>query len=196
MFYQHNSTITITKENYSLVLKQKKLLIKKLHNLFTSLDIKYVIGHGNLIEYVRGQPIYHDDDIDIRVDVNDAHKWFAYCCKINKDECSERPFNYVDKQNGLSFDNRVHDADRQNKNGLQVVLYNIKNDPFIIHADIVFNYVTSDFWMNYDINYDKIKKINYIGHETYVPCDDDIERVLSKQYGKNYIIPKYNYELI
>ncbi len=88
MKYQHNKNTEITKENYLYVREYKKQLLNCVSNLMNDLEIKYVIGHGNLIEYVRDEPIYHDDDIDIRYDINQSCKIKKYIMNLvdNKDE--------------------------------------------------------------------------------------------------------------
>ena len=62
-----------------------------------------------------------------------------------------------------------------------------------MHCDLVFNFVEPDFWNDYDINYSKLRKINYFGINTYAPSKQDTEKVLRKQYGINYLIPDIKY---
>ena len=47
------------------------------NRLLKSLQIRFVIAHGNLIEFVRNQTIYHDDDIDKHKKNNFIRNWPA-----------------------------------------------------------------------------------------------------------------------
>ena len=76
--FQHNSHVEVTKESYEYVREYKKQLVQNITNLFNDLKIRFVISHGNLIEYERGRPIYHDDDVDVRFCERDLHKWIKY----------------------------------------------------------------------------------------------------------------------
>ena len=63
-----------------------------------------------------------------------------------------------------------------------------------IHLDLVCSIVENKFWMDYKIDFNNLQKIKYMGIETTIPSKIDIEKVLSKQYGKNYIIPDKIYK--
>lgn len=58
-----------------------------------------------------------------------------------------------------------------------------------IHCDLVANIVSSTFWMNYNIDYNNLRKIVYLGVNTYAPNKNDTIKVLQDQYGKDYLIP-------
>ena len=103
--FQHNKII-VSKESFKYTYEVKKQLVRNVTNLLNKLKIKYVIGHGNLLEIVRGDYIYHDDDIDIRIDQRDFHKWISYCKKLNSKE---------DKNFNLKFDGRIFDTNVQKK---------------------------------------------------------------------------------
>ena len=192
MHFQHNNVI-VTKESFRYVLEYKKQLLKNITNLLHKLNIKFVIGHGNLIEYVRNKFIFHDDDIDIRMCMDDLNKWKKYCKNLNKLE---------DKNFNLKFDERIFDMGKQLFNGIQVELIKFKNDNKIreykmgIHCDLVFDKVGSGVWIDYDIDFKKIKLTKYFGSKVYVPCKKDTHKVLSKEYGKSYMIPNFrNYDI-
>ena len=50
-YFQHNKDVAITEESYKYVRKYKKQLLTNLNKLLSDIEIKYVISHGNLIEY-------------------------------------------------------------------------------------------------------------------------------------------------
>ena len=93
MKYQHNPGITITKENYEYVREYKKQLLQNITRLLNDLNIRFVISHGNLIEYKRGAPIYHDDDLDIRFNRDDIEKWSQFCKEKNSIKLLLHPDN-------------------------------------------------------------------------------------------------------
>ena len=108
-------------------------------------DIKFVIAHGNLIEYERQKPIIHDDDIDIRFDINDFKKWVKYCSSLK---------NNTDIKNNLVFDDRLNVPDKQLYNGIQVRLYKfyIKQSVYEgdIYCDLTANKVIKkNSWIDY-----------------------------------------------
>ena len=114
MYFQHNKEVEITRQNYTELVIQKRLLLNNISKLFNDLKIKYVISHGNLIEYERNRLIYHDDDLDIRIDINDKNKLFEYGKKIKKS------FNkymnkeeYIDYEYNLIYDARIHNYKEQ-----------------------------------------------------------------------------------
>jgi hypothetical protein len=185
--FQHNNKIKITPYLYKYVCEYKKQLLYNITLLFNDLNIKFVISHGNLIEYERKKPIYHDDDLDIRYDINDIYKWELFCSK-NQPK--------LDKYN-LIFDSRFYNLEKQKYNGIQCKLINIPfnlnsnniTNIMDIHMDVVPNKVISDFWLFYDIDYNNLRNINYLGINTYAPNIKDTKKVLETQYGKNYLIP-------
>jgi len=184
MRFQHNKHIKITPISYNYVKEYKKQLIFNITKLLNVLDIKFVISHGNLIEYERGLPIHQDDDLDIRMNIKDFPKWEKFC-KENK---KETKYNLV-------FDGRFKKLDSQKYNGIQCQLIkfnnkkNIKEFKMNIHCDLIVSRVGTSFWMDYNINYYDLRKIKYLGVNTYAPNKDDTKRVLKKQYGKNYLKP-------
>jgi hypothetical protein len=187
IFYQHNNNIIINKQTYTYVYQYKKQLLFNITRLLNDLHIKFVIAHGNLIEYERGKPIFHDDDIDIRFNKNDFYNWEMFC-KNNS--------SHIDNYN-LKFDNRIKDINKQKNNGIQCQLINFINNnnnieeykDIEIHCDLVMNNVFSKFWRDYNINFNKLRNISYLGVKTFAPSVDDTINVLSSQYGKNYLIP-------
>lgn len=189
--FQHNR-IKITRTSYAYVKSYKLELMANLSNLFSDICVRYVISHGNLLEYERGQSIFQDDDLDIRVCKLDIEKWENYC----KD-----PKNQANSKYNLRFDNRFHDMNKQKNNGIQCRLMHHVTDAtdelknMNIHADIVFDTVTSKQWMDYDIDWDNIVRITYMGTLTYVPKKEDIVRLLKKNYGEKYLIPHRNIKL-
>jgi len=183
---QHNQK-KITYDIYSYVFLYKKQLIKNITLLLNSLNIKFVIAHGNLIEFERGEYIFRDDDIDIRFDHRDFDKWELFCSE---------PSN--NNKYNLNFDFRFSDIKQQKKNGIQCGLinfenfYNNKEFPELdIHLDLVSSNLKSEVWIKYNIDFDNIRKIKYLDVDTYAPSISDTKMILQKEYGKKYLIPKY-----
>lgn len=183
MNFQHNK-LKITKESYTYVFEYKQQLLYSITKLLNDLGIKFVISHGNLIEFTRNKPIYHDDDLDIRFNKNDFYKWENFCNNNNK---------ILPKYN-LKFDHRFKDFHKQIYNGIQCRLIkfynknNINEYEMNLHCDLVANIVGNKFWPDYNINYNSLRKIKYLSVETFAPSIKDTHKVLSKQYG-NYLIP-------
>ena len=185
MYFQHNSII-VTKDSFQYLFEYKKQLLSNITKLLNDNQIKYVISHGNLLEFTRKKIIQHDDDLDIRFDINDLPKWEHFCLNNN---------DKVTKYN-LIFDHRFHNINSQQYNGIQCRLINFNNKNKIntynmdIHVDLVLNKVGIAFWKDYDIDFNNLRKIKYLGVETYGPNNHDTHKVLVISYGKNYIIPE------
>ena len=167
-------------------------MLYHINALLNDLDIRYVIGEGNLLENERGIPIYHDDDLDIRMDIDDLEKWKNYC---EQHDSNAAGYN-------LKFDFRFYDLDKQLQNGLQASLITFNNYddiqefdrlffPMDLHMDIVFSAVRSSDWVDYDINFDDLRETQYLGVDTYAPNDYDTDLVLKKAYGAIYMVPDY-----
>jgi hypothetical protein len=191
--FQHNRTIKINENSYTYVKSYKSEMLKNLAQLFSDINVRYVISHGNLLEYERGQPIFQDDDLDIRACKLDIKKWESYC-KV--------PSNQTNPKYNIRFDNRFHNIDRQKHNGIQCWLINFHfkdaTEAFKkmnIHADIVFDSVTSKQWMDYAIDWEGLEEITYMDTTTYVPKKEDRVRLLKLNYGGKYIIPHKNIKL-
>jgi hypothetical protein len=159
-------------------------------NLLNKLNIKFVISHGNLIEYERQQPIYHDDDLDIRMNVKDIKKWSNFC---NENDMILPEYN-------LKFDERFKKINSQMHNGIQCRLINFYNKNKIpqynmdIHCDLVASVVTlKKCWMDYNIDYNNLRKIIYLGVNTYSPNKNDTIKILTTQYGNDYIVPNKSF---
>jgi len=164
----------------------KQQLLENITMLLNDLDIKFVISHGNLIEYVRGEYIFHDDDLDIRFDINDFRKWENYC-KNN----SHNNIKY-----NLYFDSRFYSTKQQLVNGIQANLIKFINNNKIqeypkisIHLDLVVNTIYTGPWCKYNINFNNLREIEYLGIETFAPSLYDTNNVLKKKYGPSYKIP-------
>jgi len=185
MRFQHNN-IEITEKTYTYVSEYKKQLLLNITRLMNNLDIKFVISHGNLIEYQRGSPLFHDDDLDIRFNVDDIDKWEIFC---KENDANLNKYN-------LRFDNRFHDIKRQKYNGIQCWLIKFSNNhniqeftEFDIHCDFVANNVEFKFWPDYKVNYLNSRKVKYLDVDTFAPSIEDTHKVLCMEYGENYMIP-------
>ena len=191
--YYHNRNIEINKENFLYVHSYKKQLLNSLAQLFFDLNIKYVISHGNLIEFERNKDIKGDDDIDIRFDKNDILKWKHFC-----DSGDFKKYN---------LELIVHSIFKKNFYSCCVKLIEFQDNietfkNINIFCDIVINIIPksacgmilSQTWINYDIDFNNIRKIKYLNTSTYAPSKEDTIRLLTKEYGTDYLIPitKYN----
>ena len=190
-YFQHNMNVAITEKSYKYVRDYKKKLLLNMSNLLEDNKIKYVISHGNLIEYERGTPIHHDDDLDIRMDIEDLDKWVKFCNENDP----------IDKYN-LKFDGRFASPQDFQKNGIQCRLAKFEDFEFEmdIHCDLVPSitnaepYIRDDgrfdkFWTDYDIDYSNLRKIKFMGVDTFAPNIEDSKRLLLRQYGEKYLIP-------
>ena len=184
--FQHNKNQPLTVGSYAYVKEYRKQLIKNITKLLDELDIKFILGHGNLLEFMRDKPILHDDDIDIRFDKKDLKKWEEYC----KNPDNKNKYNLV-------FDDRFDKMDKQLYNGIQIRLENFENKKELeifpemdIHADLVLASIDTNRpgecrWILYDIDFEKRREIKYLGEKSYVPSEEDSHKVLKKDYGDN-----------
>jgi hypothetical protein len=179
--FQHNKTWRITNKTYSYVYEYKRELLSNLTRLLDDVGIRFVISHGNLIELARGTPIYHDDDLDLRFDERDFDKWMAFCQKPDVEE--------VMPEYNLVFDGRLKDAAAQKYNGIQVGLVQFAYDgcdrcaSMDIYADLVASRVQTNMWPAYDIDFDNVRDVRFMGVATHAPSEADADAVLRKQYG-------------
>jgi hypothetical protein len=197
MPYFYHNKVLVTKESYAYVKEYKTQLLRAVDSLLRSLNIRYCIGHGNLLEYERQKPIYGDDDVDIRVDSRDYRKL------LYKTLRKEKTFT--------DFNIRLQYSDWYNSDLLckaKALWYHVSLIKFdnssnlkIVNMPIYLDIVTSlecanGFWIHYDIDYGNLRPIKYLDVDTFAPSKEDTKKVLIKQYGKDYIIPNYAlYEL-
>ena len=190
VYFQHNKLI-VSKESYAYCREYKRQLLYNITNLLNKLNVRFVISHGNLLEHTRNKPIYHDDDLDIRIYHKDFAKWVRYCMFLNALNLQS------DKNFNLAFDGRIFKIDSQIKNGLQVRLIKMKNKNKLkefkmdIHCDLVLNTIKSDVWCTYDIDWNNIIKTEYLGVKTFAPNIEDTHRILTKEYGYSYLKENY-----
>jgi hypothetical protein len=136
--------------------------------LFNDLDIKIFICYGNLIEYERNSPIYHDDDIDMIFDVQSFPKWIQFCNENNRN---------LEKYN-LKFDDRWKYEKKQKNNGIEARLIDYKC------PDNLKEFKTMD--INTDLIASQVDKKNIW---------PDWNPDLTKHYNKNYLIPNLDYKV-
>ena len=189
--YQHNTKYYINNETYKYVYEYKKQLLQQITDLLNSLNIRFVIANGSLVEYMRKKPIYHDDDLDIRFCAEDFDNWEKYYNDYNKNNI----FN-------LNFSDRSI-ADQRRK-GVQIRLLNFNNTKNIvtfpdmdIHCDLVSSSIQygKKTWMDYNIDFNNLDKIKFYDIDTYSPNDKDTIKVLKAEYGPNYMIPNKKYKM-
>ena len=169
MYYQHNKSILISHETSNDIKMIKTKLLHLVNSLFKKLKIKFVISHGNLIEYKRNIPIYQDDDLDLRFYFKDSDKI----------------------RNNLQFlcSNELIDYEFVNENWIKISLKYTKQEVVIcVCVDIVNASYHDNTWIKYDIDFNNLKKIKYLGVCTFSPNDYDTHRILTKEYGKSYMI--------
>ena len=201
--FQHTKVL-VTDKTLKYVRLYKKELLKRITKVLHVNNIQYIISHGNLIEYTRGEPILHDDDIDIRFNNKDFNKWEKYCLTL-----IEKNGKYYDYKNSLIYDGRAIDFDRQKNNGIQIILYienivNINNEDLKIlkecpdkklidniHIDLVVCNAISSFWSNQcNVFNEPLRKITYLEvPNVSIPSVKMTKKILIKDYGDDYIIP-------
>lgn len=206
--FQHNNNIEVNDISYKYVYQYKKQLLENITKLMDDLKIKFVIAHGNLIEYEREAPIYHDDDLDIRYSYKHLEKWENFC---KSNVCNLTKYN-------LRFDSRFKKIIKQKHNGIQCYLIKFNNinnilefNDMDIHCDLVpskvnitdvtdynfkeikfffgFNELREHVWIDYNINFKNLRIITLYGIKTYAPSKNDTIRVLTREYGIDYLIP-------
>jgi len=192
MRFNQNDHITVTPHVYYYVREYKRQLVFFITKLLDDLNIKFVISHGNLIEYERGSPIHHDDDVDIRMNIKDCYKWVTFCKENNNATNYNLVFDSRFKNKGIS--SQQYDGiqcrlitfiNKQNINKQKIKEYKMD-----MHCDLVASIVECKrIWSDYNIDYSDLRKINYLGVETYAPNKNDTKRVLIRDYGINYLIP-------
>lgn len=186
--FQHNGHVLVTKESYQYVTKVRRALLINITRLLNDLKIRFVISHGNLIEFIRKRRLFHDDDLDIRFCIHDFPKWLAFAGR-NKTQTFH---NY-----NLSFDEIILQSSREQRvRGVKAWLINPPKRPtFIpkmdIHIDLVPSIVTHSFWMNYKISWNKLRLVQFLGVKTWAPRKKDCKKVLKKQYGKDFMRPNF-----
>ena len=176
IYFQHNKNIIVNKDSFEYVKEYKSQLLSNITQILHEIEIKYIISHGNLLEHTRKKAIQHDDDLDIRMDINDLDKWKTFCENNN---------NIMNKYN-LVFDKRFYDMKKQLHNGIQVRLIEFVNKDNLykeiemdIHCDLVFNKVTSKFWIKcgpYDIDYNNLREIKFLNVNTFAPSLKDTHK--------------------
>lgn len=190
--FQHNrNKEPMHLHSLKYVREYKRQLMVNINKLLRRLNIKYVIDGGNLLEYTRGKMIQRDNDIDIRFDINDFHKWEKFCNE-NKKEDVELEYN-------LKFCWRFNNIDGQLYNGINIQLLQLDNVRNInvydvgVHLDLVVSKVTqpNSIWPDHDIDWDHLREVGYLGVNTYAPSIEDTKRKLVQYYGDNYMIQNH-----
>lgn len=181
----------------------KHELLKRVSQVLDKYQVKYILSSGNLLEYVRGEKIFQDDDIDIRTDLKDFKNWMKYCYTLRK-----RGNSYYDDTQGLIYDFRAKLPKKQLFNGIQATLNinklttisptNLKtlqtcpNKEIDVHMDIVPCRVTQlHFWKDECLGFSKpLRKVEYLGIPNIsAPTKQLSDILLKKRYGPNYLIP-------
>jgi hypothetical protein len=191
--YQHNKNIKVTIESYEYVYGYKKELLKNIMKLFNDLDIKIFICYGNLIEYERNSPIYHDDDIDMIFDVQSFPKWIQFCNENNRN---------LEKYN-LKFDDRWKYEKKQKNNGIEARLIDYKCPDNLkefktmdINTDLIASQVDKkNIWPDWNPDFNNLRPIILWNVKTYAPSKNDTKKILTKHYNKNYLIPNLDYKV-
>ena len=100
-----------------------------------------------------------------------------------------------DKNFNLDFDRRIFDIEQQTKNGIQITLIKMENNNkntlklkrfnMDIHCDLILDTLKSSVWNSYDVDWDNIREIEYLGIKTWAPSEENTHMLLYKEYG-NY----------
>ena len=176
-------------------------MLNRIIHIFNTYNIRYFLANGNLLEFTRGKLIQQDDDIDIRIHNDDLPNWMEYCLTL-----ARLNNKYMDYHNVLVFDNRAHDMKKQIYNGIQVVLNvpNVSNKKLNvlhqiyknqfkdgIHMDIVpAQCGFSSYWKTQSYVFQEpLRKVSYLNSLVCVPSAKMTDKVLTQDYGKDYLIP-------
>jgi len=196
-----HSKVPITNGTLLYVMLYKQALLYYITKILDKYNIRYFLSNGNLLEYIRGKIIRHDDDVDIRIYEEDFPKWMKYCMTLTKINN-----NYTDTDNILLFDYRAHNPKWQHYNGIQIILNvpNIPNETFNklhtmyknafnngIHLDVVpSNCVIHKTWKNQSYVFkDTLRKVSHLNVEVSIPSKTMTHIVLTHSYGPDYMIP-------
>lgn len=176
--FQHNDTIPVTPSNYAYVRSCKQRLVREVTTLLDRLGIRFVLSHGNLLEWVRGRPIYHDDDVDLRFHEEDLPLWQSYL--------DAGPENWKPPGLHIRAANR-----RQHFYKVELVWpTTTRPRPFTVVLDLVVDRLANLIWVPYDkVNFDARRVIEYLGVRTYAPSEEDTNHVLTLDYGPHYLVP-------
>lgn len=188
LYFDHIS-IPVTEDSLYIVDCVRHHLMESLQDIFAAHKINYTLSHGNLIEHARGDKIYQDDDIDIRLDPRTFGNWMNYCRSIKQDTDTGQ---YYDEKYNISFDDRIHSEHQQKSSGIQVFVHDLNKlfgydvDPVYkgIHCDVVLSTINTIVWVPYTIDFDKLESVTYLNVDNVkVPSADDMDRILSREYG-------------
>jgi glycerol-3-phosphate cytidylyltransferase len=171
---QHNKHLSLIEEHISLVKSEKTRLMREVSSWLHKCGVRFVLGHGNLIEQRRGCTIDHDDDIDVRI------------CYADREKLCDPPHSLL-----------VKGWENMTKCGLQVWLS--QPDPFCelldldIHLDLCPAHLPDrtnpNYFREYDIDWDTVREVLYLGSVAYIPNEWDTYKVLDGQYGEGWIRP-------
>ena len=92
--------------------------------------------------------------------------------------------NYAAAQlyNGILF-KLIHFSDLKNISNMKIV------------ADLVCSSVLYKAWQDYIIDFDNRREIEYLGVKTFAPSKSDTRKVLTMEYGEDYIVPLFKYKI-
>jgi len=205
--FQHNRHCAVTRPVFQAVAKRKLAMLNHIDQLMHDAGVRYTIGYGGLLEYVRGGTIYQDDDLDIIFATHDLAKWEAFCKQHDR--------KYIGDTYNLEVDARWSDCFSQRGNGLQLRLAHpqhedgfgeeetahIQDNALDIHADIISDMICRPPWILPDIDFSKLVRttIDYKDDgvdgsaSVTVPSDADAEKFLEAMYGKSWKVPLYAY---
>eukprot|EP00746_Dinoflagellata_sp_MGD_P102997 gnl/MRDRNA2_/MRDRNA2_42400_c0_seq1.p1 gnl/MRDRNA2_/MRDRNA2_42400_c0~~gnl/MRDRNA2_/MRDRNA2_42400_c0_seq1.p1 ORF type:complete len:350 (-),score=31.94 gnl/MRDRNA2_/MRDRNA2_42400_c0_seq1:436-1485(-) len=196
LVFQH-SRIPVTRDGLHQVQMAKKKLLQGVVLILEEIGIPYVIMDGALLEYLRGQTIVHDDDLDIRYENEDCAKIANYSRKLNFSRGE-----YFHVQHGIVFDGRLASCDSEEggqlHNGVQARLdehaslgfeYDAK---FQVHLDLVPAIVHEDsrhLWRNAPDVFFNPERAVFLGVKVWKPNPHEAQRYLRRKYRGNYMVP-------
>ena len=184
--------LRINSQLFPLVQETLTTLLIRTVALLEQLNVSYVLDSGSLLAQQRyGTFIPWDDDLDIRVNPKDWGRMQALrdMGKLNKTK------DEVDLGN-LHVDSRARILHK--KREIQFRVYNVgfvgRNSMTLmddIHADVVeANFVVSRVWENIGFVFSApLRTVKFAGVVVTIPSTTFTERVLTKQFGANWMSP-------
>ena len=189
--YDHAPWKLLTEARIEKVFRDKLSLLRRIDTMMNTAGVAYTISHGTLLEFARGMPIYHDDDIDVIFSAYDRARWERFCLAHSRED--------MEKQFGVKFDDRQHDIWKQRRDGCQLFLVDPQSD-VTVHADLVSENVhVACVWLLHSVDFKRLRRVEIkypgINETATVSCmsREDSRRFLRIEYGPRWRVPHKRY---